>query len=108
MKYEGNYYTVEKVDYNGSLMIDKPAQFTQTTAVGIGMVEKVAMKKTKFKADICYYNPTKRHFYEHFERSIYVGTDGHGWVKMYGKFRRLSDYYHTAEEHGYVLVSRTW
>lgn len=37
--YEGNTYTVVDVDYNLGLLIDKPARFTDTTAVGVNMVE---------------------------------------------------------------------
>ena len=33
VEYEGTVYTVIDVDYNGALLIDKPAQFTATTAV---------------------------------------------------------------------------
>jgi hypothetical protein len=32
--WEGELYTIVKVDYNGVLHIDKPGQFTDTTAVG--------------------------------------------------------------------------
>lgn len=31
--FEGEKYTVVDVDYNGALLIDKKAQFTETTAV---------------------------------------------------------------------------
>ena len=31
--YEGNRYMVVDVDYNGALLINKPARFTDTTAV---------------------------------------------------------------------------
>lgn len=41
VRFEGNTYNVVDVDYNGALMIDKPAQFTETTAVGSWMVEVV-------------------------------------------------------------------
>ena len=37
--YEGNEYTVVDVDYNGALLINKPAQFTDTTAVAMWMVK---------------------------------------------------------------------
>lgn len=40
--FEGQPYTVVDVDYNGSLMIDKPARFTATTAVDTTMVKEVA------------------------------------------------------------------
>lgn len=33
VKYCGEVHTVADVDYNGQLLIDKPAQFTETTAV---------------------------------------------------------------------------
>lgn len=39
--FEGVVYTVMDVDYNGALLIDKPARFTETTAVSTTMVEKV-------------------------------------------------------------------
>lgn len=37
--YEGKQYTVVDVDHNGALLIDKPAQFTDTTAVAMWMVK---------------------------------------------------------------------
>lgn len=37
--YDGNAYTVTDVDYNGQLLIDKPAQYTSTTAVSITQIE---------------------------------------------------------------------
>ena len=33
VKYAGEDYTIVDVDYNGGLLIDKPAQFTETTAI---------------------------------------------------------------------------
>ena len=39
--FEGRQYTVVDVDYNGSLLIDKKAQFTDTTAVDTWMVTKL-------------------------------------------------------------------
>lgn len=36
--YEDTEYTVVDVDYNGALLIDKPAQFTETTSVAQWMV----------------------------------------------------------------------
>ena len=39
--FEGKTYTVVDVDYNGALMINKPARFTETTAVGVWMVKTV-------------------------------------------------------------------
>lgn len=38
VSYQGGAYTVVDVDYNGSLIIDKPAQFTSTTAITEFMV----------------------------------------------------------------------
>ena len=37
--YEEHEYTVVDVDYNGGLLINKPAQFTETTAVEQWMVK---------------------------------------------------------------------
>lgn len=42
VKFDGILYVVADVDSNGCLLIDKPAQFTKTTAVSVGMVERVA------------------------------------------------------------------
>jgi len=39
--YDGDTYTVVDVDYNGLLLIDKPARFTPTTAVEIYMVQEL-------------------------------------------------------------------
>lgn len=39
--FEGKEYTVVDVDYNGILLIDKKAQFTDTTAVGTWMVKVI-------------------------------------------------------------------
>lgn len=39
--YSGARYRVLDVDYNGGLLIDKPAQFTEDTAVPIMDCEKV-------------------------------------------------------------------
>lgn len=36
--FENEEHTVVDVDYNGSLLIDKKARFTDATAVGIEMV----------------------------------------------------------------------
>ena len=33
VKYAGEDYTIVDVDYNGGLLIDKPARFTETTAI---------------------------------------------------------------------------
>lgn len=38
--FEGKEYTVTGVDYTGVLLIDKPARFTDTTAVGTWMVTR--------------------------------------------------------------------
>lgn len=35
VKYEGKIYTVVDVDYNGVILIDKRAEFTPTTAIGL-------------------------------------------------------------------------
>lgn len=37
--YNGGSYTVVDVDYNGGLLIDKRAKFTETTAVAPYMVQ---------------------------------------------------------------------
>ena len=37
--FENNIYTIVDVDYNGSFLIDKPARFTDTTAVGHEHIE---------------------------------------------------------------------
>lgn len=39
--FEGSTYTVVDVDYNGMLLIDKKARFTDTTAVESYMVQEV-------------------------------------------------------------------
>ena len=39
--YEGEVFTVADVDYNGALMIDKKARFTDTTAVSESMVQVI-------------------------------------------------------------------
>lgn len=39
--FEGTEYSVVDVDYNGALLIDKPARFTDTTAVGTWMVTRI-------------------------------------------------------------------
>lgn len=39
VEYEGKIYSVLDVDYNGSLLIDKPDEFKATTAVSVGMVK---------------------------------------------------------------------
>ena len=41
VKFEEKTYSVKAVDYNGSLLIDKPARFTETTAVGTWMVQVI-------------------------------------------------------------------
>ena len=40
--FEGTVYTVLDVDYNGSLLIDKPDEFKATTAVSTSMVKLVS------------------------------------------------------------------
>ena len=39
--FDGKPYTVTGVDYNGALLIDKPAQYTKDTAVAPHMVEVI-------------------------------------------------------------------
>ena len=39
--YQGNEYNVVDVDYNGALLIDKKAEFTETTAVSVLHVRKI-------------------------------------------------------------------
>lgn len=58
------------------------------------------MKKTVFYAVIRLYDPTCRHFYRRYERRVYVGEDGHGYIKMNGNWNRLTDYYPTNEIKG--------
>lgn len=41
ISYKGERHTIVGVDYNGSILIDKPARFTDTTAIAIHMVDKV-------------------------------------------------------------------
>lgn len=41
VKYDGAVYQVVDVDYNGSLLINKKARFTDTTAVSALQVERV-------------------------------------------------------------------
>ena len=41
VRYNGGTYNVVSVDYNGALLIDKPAQFTDTTAITPHMVETI-------------------------------------------------------------------
>ena len=40
VKYHGEQYTVVDVDYNGGLLIDKKATFTETTAIAPYMLDK--------------------------------------------------------------------
>ena len=40
VSYEGKQYRVIDVDYNGALLIDKPAQFTDTTAISEFRLDK--------------------------------------------------------------------
>lgn len=40
VSFEGKKYTVIDVDYNGALLINKAAQYTDTTAVGINMLDE--------------------------------------------------------------------
>lgn len=39
VEFEGHKYNVVDVDYNGALLINKPAEFTDTTAVPVWMVK---------------------------------------------------------------------
>lgn len=39
--YDSGVYTVVDVDHNGALLIDKPARFTDTTAVAPYMVQEI-------------------------------------------------------------------
>lgn len=41
VKFEGEIYNVVDVDYNGFLLIDKKAQYTDTTAVSVCHIEKI-------------------------------------------------------------------
>ena len=41
VKWQGESYTVIDVDYNGALLIDKPALYTPTTAVDTSTVERI-------------------------------------------------------------------
>lgn len=47
VRYEDAVYTVTDVDYNGALLIDKPARFTPTTAVSVTMVKRLQDGKSK-------------------------------------------------------------
>ena len=47
--YDGAVYTVVDVDYNGALMIDKPAKFTDTTAVSISMIQVIEEEQVMSK-----------------------------------------------------------
>lgn len=40
VSYGGTIYTVLDVDYNGALLINKPAQFTDTTAISEFMIDR--------------------------------------------------------------------
>lgn len=40
VSYKGTIYTVLDVDYNGALLINKPAQFTDTTAISEFMIDR--------------------------------------------------------------------
>ena len=40
VKFDGKEYTVKDVDYNGALMIDKPARYTELTAVGTWQIDR--------------------------------------------------------------------
>lgn len=40
VSYDGKEYTVMDVDYNGMLLINKHARFTDTTAISIFQIDK--------------------------------------------------------------------
>ena len=40
VQFGGRKYRVIDVDYNGCLVIDKPAQFTETTVIGVHQIDK--------------------------------------------------------------------
>ena len=42
VRYEGKEYTVTDVDYNGGLLLNKKAEFTDTTSVPATSVERIA------------------------------------------------------------------
>ena len=58
------------------------------------------MKKTVVVATLALYNPTKRHFYDYYDRRVYVGEDGHGYIRMNGYYERLTYYYPSADNYG--------
>ena len=39
VRFQGEQHKVVDVDYNGALLIDKPAKFTDTTAIDITMID---------------------------------------------------------------------
>ena len=41
VKFEGCIYNVVDVDYNGFLLIDRKARYTETTAVAVRHIEKI-------------------------------------------------------------------
>ena len=43
--YQGEQHTVVDVDYNGGLLIDKKATFTETTAIAPYMLDKKEVTK---------------------------------------------------------------
>ena len=45
VRFRGEVYTVVDVDYNGSLMIDLPNPFNPTTAISVGMIERIGWEK---------------------------------------------------------------
>ena len=41
VKFEGEIYNIVDVDYNGFLLIDRKARYTETTAVAVRHIEKI-------------------------------------------------------------------
>lgn len=50
VEYEGKKYNVVDIDYNGMLLIDKKARFTDTTAVSISSVKRESSLDSKLQA----------------------------------------------------------
>ena len=46
VSYKGETFTVVDVDYNGSLMINLPSQFNQTTAIDETMLDKPTERRS--------------------------------------------------------------
>lgn len=63
--FEGRIYTVVDVDYNGALLINKKAQFTDTTAIAETMVESVKdIDKNAYYRTRTHFEPEERMVYE--------------------------------------------